>query len=73
MIGKEDVPYTYEFIDNYKVLPSIHKWSSDPSRISGGTLVAPDFTYCSENNSAWMSIASLQLWIKKNRKHIDKI
>jgi len=73
MIGKEDVPYTYEFIDNYKVLPSIHKWSSDPSRINGGTLVAPDFTYCSENNSAWMSIASLQLWIKKNRKHIDKI
>ena len=73
MIGPEDTPHTYEYDEHYKVLPAIHDWSSDPERINGGKLVAPDFTYCSDNNSQWMSIASLQAWIKQNREHIGKI
>lgn len=73
MIGAEDAPHTYEYDKHYKILPAIHNWSLDPARINGGALVAPDFTYCSDNNSEWMSIASLQEWIEKNRDHIGKI
>jgi hypothetical protein len=41
--------------------------------ITGGTLVAPDFAYCSDNNTDWMSVASLQACIEQNREHIGKI
>lgn len=73
MIGPEDTPHTYEYPEHYKVLPAIHNWSLDPAQINGGSLVAPEFTYCSDNNQEWMSIASLQAWIKQNRRHIGKI
>jgi UDP-N-acetylglucosamine 4,6-dehydratase len=73
MIGPEDAPHTYEYAEHYKVLPAIHDWSSDPERINGGALVTPDFTYCSDNNSQWMTIDALQAWIEKNREHIGKV
>jgi UDP-N-acetylglucosamine 4,6-dehydratase/5-epimerase len=73
MIGPEDAQHTYEYAEHYKVLPAIHNWSQDPTRINGGTLVAPDFTYCSDNNTDWMNIASLQNWLEQNREHIGKI
>ena len=73
MIGPEDAPHTYEYNEHYKVLPAIHNWSNDPARINGGDLVAPDFTYCSDNNTDWMCIASLRDWIAQNREHIGKI
>jgi UDP-N-acetylglucosamine 4,6-dehydratase/5-epimerase len=73
MIGLEDAPHTYEYSEHYKVLPAIHNWSLDPMRINGGILVAPDFTYCSDNNLEWMSISSLQAWIAKNLEYIGKI
>jgi len=73
MIGPEDAPYTYEYSEHYKILPAIHNWSLDPERINGGNLVAPDFTYCSDNNKEWMSIAILKAWIEQNRDHIGKI
>jgi len=73
MIGPEDAPHTYEYVDHYKVLPAIHDWSLDKKRINGGTLVAQDFTYCSDNNTEWMSIDILKAWIEQNRDHIGKI
>jgi UDP-N-acetylglucosamine 4,6-dehydratase len=73
MIGLEDAPHTYEYGDYYKILPAIHNWSQDPTRINGGSLVAPDFTYCSDNNSKWMSVESLRVWIDKNREKIGLI
>ena len=73
MIGPEDAAHTYEYPGYFKVLPAIHDWSHDPKRINGGALVAPDFTYCSDNNPQWMSIPSLQAWIGENRQHIGKI
>ena len=73
MVGQEDAPYTYEYAEHYKVLPAIHNWSLDPKRISGGRLVPPNFTYCSDNNTEWMSIASLRTWIEQNRSRIGKI
>ncbi|MEI8033224.1 MAG: UDP-N-acetylglucosamine 4,6-dehydratase (inverting) [Chlorobiaceae bacterium] len=73
MIGYEDAPHTYEYPEHYKILPAIHNWSVDPSRINGGEKVKPDFTYCSDNNIEWMSVDSLQTWIKQNHEKIGKI
>lgn len=73
MIGSEDAPHTYEYADYYKVLPAIHDWSKDPIRINEGTLVAADFTYCSDNNPKWMSVNDLGVWIEKHREYIGKI
>jgi len=72
MIGPEDAPHTYEYAGHYKVLPAIHNWSHDPARINGGALVGSNFTYCSDNNPEWMSIANLQAWIERNREHIGR-
>jgi len=73
MIGSEDAPYTYEFAKHFKILPAIHNWSKDPKRINGGCLVAPDFNYCSDNNSEWMSVDVLRDWIENNREKIGLI
>ena len=73
MISFEDAPHTYEYAEHYKILPAINNWSHDPERISGGLPVALDFTYCSDNNTEWMSIYKLQAWIHENRAHIGKI
>jgi len=72
MIGSQDAPYTYEYADYYKILPAIHEWSGDPARINGGKKVAPDFTYCSDNNPEWMTIEALRDWIRHNGSRIGK-
>lgn len=73
MIGAEDAPHTYEYGDHYKILPAIHNWSIDPKRINDGKLVAPDFIYCSDNNTEWMGVDVLRAWVESNRKTIGKI
>jgi FlaA1/EpsC-like NDP-sugar epimerase len=73
MIGSEDAPHTYEYPEHFKILPAIHDWSHDPQRINGGQLVAPDFTYCSDNNPEWMSVEALRAWIAQNHERIGKI
>ena len=72
MTSLEDAPHTYEYSVHFKILPAIHNWSLDPKRINGGRLVAPDFTYSSDNNSEWMSIETLQSWIARNTEKIGK-
>jgi UDP-N-acetylglucosamine 4,6-dehydratase len=73
MIGPEDAPHTYEYPEYYKILPAIYDWSKDPERINNGKLVVPDFTYCSDNNTDWMKIETLQKWIEQNNEKIGKI
>ena len=73
MIGIEDAPYTYEYPDHFKILPSIHDWNKDPERIGKGKLVNSEFTYCSDNNSEWMDVETLQNWINKNKDNIGRI
>jgi len=73
MIGTEDVLYTYEYDDYFKILPSINNWSADPVRIGSGKKVDPEFTYCSNNNKEWMTIETLQKWIEKNYNKIGNI
>ena len=73
MIGIEDAPYTYEYQDHYKILPSINDWNNDPERIGDGKMVDPDFTYCSDTNPEWMDGKTLETWIKNNQKKIGRI
>jgi len=73
MIGLEDAPHTYEYEGYFKILPAIHNWSQDATRINEGKPVHPDFTYSSDNNPEWMSIETLSTWIAQNRDKIGKI
>jgi UDP-N-acetylglucosamine 4,6-dehydratase/5-epimerase len=73
MIGVEDAPYTYEYYDYFKILPSINNWSNDPGRIGVGVRVAANFEYCSNSNKKWMDISKLKEWIKDNRNKIGNI
>ena len=73
MIGPEDAPHTYEYESYFKILPAIYNLSQDVNRNHGGTLVAPDFTYCSDNNAEWMSTDLLSAWLEQNRAKIGKI
>jgi len=70
MIGTEDAPYTYEYDEHFKILPSIHNWSADPYRIKDGTRVSEGFTYASDTNSQWMNDEVLRSWIEANASRI---
>jgi UDP-N-acetylglucosamine 4,6-dehydratase len=72
MIGIEDAPYTYEYDNYYKILPSIYNWYVDPKRIEDGKIVDPDFTYTSNNNSQIMSIDELKKWLSSNKTKFEK-
>jgi UDP-N-acetylglucosamine 4,6-dehydratase len=71
MIGLEDAPHTYEYAQHYKILPAIHGWSRDASRIRDGRKVAEDFFYTSDNNRDWMDVAALADWIRRNRSNLN--
>jgi len=73
MIGPEDALYTYEYPEHFKILPSIHNWSSDPERIDNGVRVKSNFMYCSDSNKEWMQVSELQDWVEKNRNKIGNI
>lgn len=73
MIGSEDAPFTYEYENHYKILPSIYSWETDPQRISDGKKVEEGFTYTSDNNKEWMTGNELSKWIEQNKKKIGKI
>lgn len=71
MINSEDALYTYEYEGHYKILPAIHEWSSDITRINNGKKVAPDFTYSSHSNHDWMSVETLRAWIEQYHNKIS--
>jgi FlaA1/EpsC-like NDP-sugar epimerase len=73
MIGSEDAPHCYEYLDHYTILPAIHGWSSDPYRIKNGKKVSEGFVYASDTNTEWMTTAELQAWIRANEKKIGFI
>jgi hypothetical protein len=64
MIGLEDAAHTYEYKEHYKILPAIHGWSSDITRIKSGKKVDENFTYTSGENSEWMSVDKLRNWLE---------
>jgi UDP-N-acetylglucosamine 4,6-dehydratase (inverting) len=73
MIGAEDAPYTYEYQEYFKILPSINNWNNDLERIRDGIKVEPNFTYRSDNNKERMEISELKKWIEKNYVKIGNI
>ncbi|MEM9430237.1 MAG: UDP-N-acetylglucosamine 4,6-dehydratase (inverting), partial [Pseudomonadota bacterium] len=73
MVGLEDAPYTYEYDEHFKILPSIHNWSESAARIKNGQKVPSDFVYASDSNSAWMTPETLASWIAANREKIGAI
>lgn len=73
MISPEDSFHTYEYPEHYKILPSIHDWSSSPARIKDGRKVIEGFEYNSANNTEWMSSTDLKEWIGINKEKIGKI
>ncbi len=73
MIGIEDAPFTYEYDDHFKILPSINDWSLSKERIKNGILVPDDFTYSSETNPVWMSREELSDWIVLNKEMIGAV
>jgi len=71
MIGAEDSPRTFDFGDHYRILPTI---DVGQDALGGeGKLVAPGFTYMSDNNVDWMSVEQLSTWIEANRARIGAI
>jgi UDP-N-acetylglucosamine 4,6-dehydratase len=73
MIGAEDSYYTYEYPEHYKILPAINNWYKDTRRIKDGKKVSENFTYASDNNADWMTVAQLQAWIEANYDQIGTI
>lgn len=73
MIGLEDAPFTYEYDEHYKILPSLHDWGQSEDRVKGGKLVSEDFVYTSDKNDEWMSPGDLKAWIAINRNKIGNI
>ena len=73
MISAEDSYSTYEYSNYYKVLPQINEWRKDSLRIKDGVKVSEGFSYCSDNNSEWMTKSELKTWIDANQNYIDKI
>jgi UDP-N-acetylglucosamine 4,6-dehydratase (inverting) len=73
MISGEDSFYTYEYADHFKILPAIHNWHLSSQRIKDGKKVPEGFSYTSDNNPEWMSIAELQNWIVAHHEKIGHI
>lgn len=67
MIGEDDAPFTYEYSDYYKILPSINNWCSDKLRIKNGIKVNSGFSYNSKDNNSWMTEEMLKEWLGKNK------
>lgn len=73
MIGVEDAYHTYEYAEHFKILPAIHSWDQDASRIKDGKKVPEGFSYSSDNNEEWISSDDLATWIQANREKIGSI
>ena len=57
----------------FKILPQINNWDKDKKRIKDGFRVDEGFTYCSDNNSEWMTKSELKTWLDNNRDSIGII
>jgi len=73
MISAEDAHYTYEYPEHFKILPTIHNWSTCEKRIKTGKKVPEGFVYASDNNPEWMTNHQLQDWIHANKAKIGSI
>lgn len=70
MIGIEDAPFTFEYDEHFKILPSINDWATSKERIKNGKKVDPEFVYSSETNEEWMSREELSNWVEKDPERL---
>ena len=68
MISIEDAPFTYEFSEHFRILPSI---MNDPKyyKIDKKKKVINNFYYISNKNNKWIKSANLKNWLKKYPKY----
>ena len=68
MIGIEDSPFTLDFGDHFRILPSIEmEKMSVPSTVAR---VPETFAYESNSNQDWMTREQLAHWVESNREQI---
>lgn len=65
LVGEDESPFTYEFEDYFKILPSIDATASSADNY--GEIVPNGFKYTSDLNDSWMEIDELSEWIENNR------
>ena len=65
LVGEDESPFTYEFKDYFKILPSIDAFASNTD--NSGEIVPNGFKYTSDLNDSWMEIDELSEWIENNR------
>lgn len=68
LVGEDESPFTYEFEDYFKILPSIDAFASCAD--NNGEIVPNGFKYTSDLNDSWMEIEELSEWIENNREII---
>ena len=68
LVGEDESPFTYEYDDYFKILPSIDALNSITS--NNGKIVPDGFKYTSELNDSWMETNELSEWIENNREII---
>jgi len=73
MISIEDSLFTYEYDTYYKILPAIHDWYTDETRIKDGKKVPEGFSYSSDNNKEWMTKSELKGWIDSEFHKMIKV
>lgn len=68
MIGIEDSPFTFDFGDHFRIMPSIEMEKfSTPSSVAR---VPESFVYASDSNKGWMTQEQLADWVESNRERI---
>lgn len=73
MIGEEDAAFTFEYLEHFKILPSINAWHTTEERIKDGVPVSEGFSYRSDTNEEWMEAAELEQWIAANAHRIGRV
>ena len=71
LVSEEESPFTFEYDDYFKIVPSTASSSDDA--VSNGTAVGNGFQYTSNLNDSWMEIEELSDWIESNRRIIGYI
>jgi UDP-N-acetylglucosamine 4,6-dehydratase/5-epimerase len=70
MIGTEDSPFTFDFEDHFRIMPSIEiERLASPKAL---LRVPGSFVYASDSNHDWMSKEHLAEWVEINRERIGK-
>jgi len=64
MVGEDDAQNTLEYDDYYAILPTLKSWDKDQYLARNGGRPCPEgFSYSSETNTEWLTVAELERMI----------